>query len=94
MSNIKKLMLGTNLYANNCGALCASYAGIEDDFDWTWANDYVLDEPFKTELVNKEKITSYIDHLKRWNGGHPFMQRVLRGRKIQKTDPFYYFLQD
>jgi hypothetical protein len=91
---IKKLMLGTSLYANNCAALCASYAGIENDFDWTWPNDYVLDKPFKTELLNKEKITSYINHLKRWNGGHPFMQRVLRGRKIQKTDPFYYYLQD
>ncbi len=90
----KKLMLGTSNYANNCMALCAGYAGIENDFNWTWADDYATGKPFKTDLLNKEKITGYIEHLKRWKGGHPFMQRVLRGRKIQKTDPFYYFLQD
>jgi len=90
----KKLMLGTSNYANNCMALCAGYAGIESDFNWTWADDYATGKPFKTDLLNKEKITGYIEHLKRWKGGHPFMQRVLRGRKIQKTDPFYYFLQD
>ncbi len=90
----KKLMLGTNLYANNCMTLCAGYAGIENDFNWTWANDYALDKHFKTDLLDKEKIKYYIDHLKRWDGGHPFMQRVLRGRKIQAKDPFYYYLQD
>jgi hypothetical protein len=90
----KKLMLGTSLYANNCLALCASYVGIENDFNWNWANEYVLDKPFKTDLLDKEKVKYYIDHLKRWNGGHPFMKRIFRGRKIQKTDPFYYYLQD
>ncbi len=92
-SFIKKLMLGTSLYANNCSAILASYAGIENDFDWDWSNDYVLDKPFKTNLLDKDSIKYYIDHLKRWNGGHPYTKRVFRGRKIQKTDPFYYFLQ-
>jgi hypothetical protein len=90
----KKLMLGTSNYANSCMALCAGYAGIENDFNWTWADDYASGRPFKTDLLDKEKITGYIEHLKRWKGGHPFMQRVMRGRKIQKTDPFYYFLQN
>lgn len=90
----KKLMLGTSNYANSAMALCASYAGIENDFDWTWANDYATGKPFKTDLLDKEKITGYIEHLKKWNGGHPFIKRLMRGRKIQKTDPFYYFLQD
>ena len=93
-SFIKKLMLGTQNYANNCLAICASFAGIENDFDWTWGNDYVLDKPLKTELLDKEKIKYYIDRLKRWDGGHPFIKRILRGRKIQKSDPFYYFLQN
>jgi len=93
-SFIKKLMLGTQNYANNCLIGCASYAGIENDFDWTWGNDYVLDKPFKTELLDKEKIKFYIDRLKRWDGGHPFIKRILRGRKIQKSDPFYYYLQN
>jgi len=90
----KKLMLGTSNYANSAMALCTGYAGIENDFNWTWADDYTSGKPFKTDLLEKEKITGYIEHLKRWKGGHPFMQRVMRGRKIQKTDPFYYFLQD
>ncbi len=90
----KKLMLGTSNYANSCMALCAGYAGIENEFNWTWARDYAAGKSLKTDLLDKERITEYIEHLKRWNGGHPFMQRVMRGRKIQKTDPFYYFLQD
>ncbi|MHA1256148.1 MAG: hypothetical protein ACTSPS_11175 [Promethearchaeota archaeon] len=93
-SFIKKLMLGTQNYANNCLAICTSYAGIENDFDWTWGNDYVLDKPFKTELLDKEKIKFYIDRLKRWDGGHPFIKRIVRGRKIRKSDPFYYYLQN
>ncbi len=91
---IKKLMLGTSNYANTCMASCAGYAEIEHEFNWIWAFDYALDQPLKTDLLDKDRIKYYIDHLKRWNGGHPFMQRVMRGRKIQKTDPFYYFLQD
>ena len=91
---IKKLMLGTNIYSNICLLLFAGYVGTENDFDWTWANDYVLDNPFKTELLDKEKIKLYIDKLKKWNGIHPFLNRIFRRKKIQKTDPFYYFLQD
>jgi hypothetical protein len=91
---IKKLMLGTNIYSNIGMLFFAGYAGTENDFNWTWTNDYVLDKPFKTELLDKGKIKLYIDKLKRWNGLHPFLRRVFRGRKIQKTDPFYYFLQD
>jgi hypothetical protein len=90
----KKLMLGTHNYANSCLALCASYAGIENDFDWTWAQDYTLNKSFKTDLLDKEKIKFYIEKLKKWDGGHPFIQRLFRGRRIQKTDPFYYYLQN
>ncbi len=91
---VKKLMLGANIYSNIGMLFFAGYAGTENDFDWTWTNDYVLDKPFKTELLDKGKIQLYIDIMKRWNGLHPFLRRVFRGRKIQKTDPFYYFLQD
>jgi hypothetical protein len=75
-------------------ALCAAYAGIENDFNFQWASEFATGKPLKTEILDKEKIQGYIEHLKKWNGGHPFMQRVMRGRKIQKSDPFYYFLQN
>jgi len=91
---IKKLMLGANIYSNIGMLFFAGYAGTENDFDWTWTNDYVLDKPFKTELLDKGKIQLYIDILKRWNGLHPYLRRAFRGKKIQKTDPFYYSLQD
>ena len=74
--------------------LFAGYAGIENDFNWNWANEYPLDKPFKTTSLDKEKIKLYIDKMKKWNGIHPFLKRIFRGKKIQKTDPFYYFLQD
>jgi len=91
---IKKLMLGANIYSNIGMLFFAGYAGTENNFDWTWSNDYVLDKPFKTDSLDKGKIKLYIDILKRWNGLHPYLRRAFRGRKIQKTDPFYYFLQD
>ena len=62
-SFIKKMMLGVNLYANICVALCTRYAGIENDFNWTWAFNYALDKPLKTDSVDKEKIKFYIDKL-------------------------------
>ena len=62
-SFIKRLMFGTNLYVNICAAFCARYAGIENDFNWTWAFDYVLDKPLKTDSVDKEKIKFYIEKL-------------------------------
>ena len=90
----KKLMLGVNLYVTNCTALLASYAGIENEFDWTWPNDFVLDNPLKTDLLNKEKIKHYIDRLEKFDGGHPLIKRLYRRATIQKKDPFYYYLQD
>jgi len=59
----KKLMFGSNLYVNRIVSLCAQYAGIEEKFNWTWPFDYVSGKPFKTNLVDKEKITFYIDKL-------------------------------
>jgi hypothetical protein len=91
---IKRLMLGTSIYSNLVMALFAGYAGIENDFNWTWARDYALDNPFKTDILEREKIKFYIDKLKRWNGVHPFLKRFFRRIRVQKADPFYYYLQD
>jgi len=93
-SRVKKLMLGTSLYANNCVALASGYAGIENDYNWTWAMDYAMDKSFKTNLVERDKITEYIRKLERWDGGHPFLKRLMRGIRIRKNDPFYYYLQE
>jgi len=92
-STIKKLMLGTSNYANSCVAIASGYAGIENEYNWTWPMDYAEDKPFETDLLDKEKIKGYIKHLERWDGGHPLAKRLMRRKKIQKTDPFYYYLQ-
>lgn len=93
-SMIKKLMLGTSNYANSCVAISSGYAGIENDYDWTWPMDYAEDKPFKTNLLDKDKIKGYIKFLERWDGGHPLAKRLMRRKKIQKADPFYYYLQE
>ncbi len=59
----KKLMFGSNLYANRIPSTCALFAGIEANYNWTWPFDYAADKPLKTDLVNKEKIDFYIDVL-------------------------------
>jgi len=59
----KKLMFGANLYVNRVASSCAQFAGIEDNFNWTWAFDYAAGKPLKTDLVDKEKIDFYIDVL-------------------------------
>jgi hypothetical protein len=59
----KKLMFGSNLYVNRVASTCARCAGIEDNFNWTWAFDYASGKPIKTNLVDKEKIKFYIDKL-------------------------------
>ncbi len=91
---IKKLMLGVGLYANSALALCAGVAGLESDFNWTWAIDYAEDKPLKTDLLDGDKIAFYIEKLKRWNGLHIFLRRIMRGIRERKNDPFYYYLQD
>jgi len=94
-SFIEKLMLGTGLYANSLNALCSGYVGLEDNFDWTWTLDYAQDKPFKTDLLNKDKIKLYIKKLKGFPyGAHPFLKRMFRGVKFRKADPSYYVLQD
>jgi hypothetical protein len=90
----KKLMLGTGLYANYCPALFASYAGLENEWEWMWPFEYAAGDPLKTDRLDKEKIDFYIEKLKRWKGGHPFLKRMMRGKKLRKNDPFYYFLRD
>ena len=59
----KRLMIGSNIYANIVLGVYAQYAGIEDKFNWTWAFDYASDKPLKTDLIDKEKIKFYIDKL-------------------------------
>jgi hypothetical protein len=93
-SRIKKLMLGASLYANNFMAVACGYAGIEDNYNWTWAMDYAEDKPLMTDLLDREKITEYITKLERWDGSHPFLKRIMRGIRIRKKDPFYYYLQE
>ncbi len=91
-SFVKKLMLGTNLYANNLALFC-SYAGLENDFNWSWALDYAENEPIKSDLINPQMIEFYIENLKRWKGAHYFLSRIMRGIRVRKNDPLYYYLQ-
>jgi len=94
MNYIEKLMLGTNLYTNFL-ALFTIYAGIENEFSWTWPYEYARGEPFTTDLLDKDKITYYIKKLEKFpNGAHPFLARLFRRKKIHKIDPIYYHLQD
>lgn len=91
----EKLMLGTGLYANSLNALCSGYAGLEDNFDWKWTVDYAQNKPFRTDLLNKDKIKVYIDKLERFPyGAHPFLKRMFRGVKFRKADPSYYIIKD
>ena len=89
---IKKLMFGAGIYANSILALCAGYAGLEKEFNWTWALDYAEDKPLSVDLDHK-KIEWYIKRLEETHY-HPFVPRIGRSLRIQKNDPFYYFLQD
>ena len=85
-------MLGTGIYANSVMTLCAGYAGLENDFNWTWALDYAEDKLLKVDL-DKEKIRWYREKLEKTQI-HPFIARIGRSLNRQKKDPFYYFLQD
>jgi len=91
---IKKLMLGAGLYANYNLAQCAACVGLENDFNWSWAIDYAENKPLKTDLLEKDKILLYIEKLKRWEGLHIFLKRIMMGIRERKKDPFYYYLQD
>jgi len=92
-SFIKKLILGTSLYANDFLALCTGYAGLENDFNWTWPFDFADDKPLKNDM-DKERINWYIERLKPWKGGHPFLKRMFKRIKTQMTDPFYYVMRE
>jgi hypothetical protein len=59
----KRLLFGSHIYVNSLLSVCAQYAGIEDDFNWTWPFDIALGKPLKTKLIDKEKIKFYIDKL-------------------------------
>lgn len=90
----EKLMLGVNLYANFL-ALYTIYGGIENDFSWSWPYEYARGEKLTNQLLDKEKITGYIKKLEKFpKGAHPFLARLFRRKKIQKEDPFYYYLQN
>ncbi len=60
---IKKLMFGSNVYVNRVASSCAQFAGIEDNYNWSWPFDYAAGKPLETDLVDKEKIDFYIDVL-------------------------------
>ena len=85
-------MLGVGLYANSILAAFTRFAGLENDYNWTWALDYAEDKPIKVDL-DIEKIKWYIDMLEK-TSSHPFISRIFRSWRRQKNDPFYYFLQD
>ena len=89
---IKKLMCGVALYANSILALCAGYAGLENEFNWTWPLDYAENKPLRVDL-DKEKIKWYIEKLET-TLYHPFVPRIGRSLRTLKRDPYYYFLQD
>ncbi|MBD3228805.1 MAG: hypothetical protein GF329_11520 [Candidatus Lokiarchaeota archaeon] len=94
MNYVEKLMLGVNLYTNFL-ALYTIYGGIENDFSWSWPYEYARDEKLTTDLLDKDKITAYIKKLEKFpRGAHPFLTRLFRRKKIQKKDPFYYYLQN
>ena len=59
----KKLMFGSNVYVNRVASSCAQFAGIEDNYNWSWPFDYAAGKPLETDLVDKEKIDFYIDVL-------------------------------
>ncbi len=91
---LKKLLTGVALYANAIGAVSALYAGIEDEFDWSWPLD-VLNNEQHFDLVSTKDVKEYIEKLgKNPMGIHPFISRVFRRKKIRDQDPLYYFLQD
>jgi len=92
-SFLKKLMLGTNLYVN-FPALYSGYAGIENDFNWSWALDYAEGKTLKSDLINPDRIEFYIKNLEKWKGAHYFLKRALDGPRIRRNNPFYYYLQD
>jgi hypothetical protein len=91
---IKKLMLGVSVYTIPWLVLCAGYAGLEYEYNWAWPFDFAEKKALKTDLLDKDKITFYIEKLKRWDGLHIFVRRIMRGIKERKGDPFYYYLQD
>ena len=91
---LKKLVTGVMLYANAVGAVSTLYAGIENEFDWSWALDVLRNEQH-SDLVSTKDVKGYIEKLAKYPMGlHPFLSRVYRRKKIRKQDPMYYFLQD
>ena len=91
---IKKLMLGVSVYTIPWLVLCAGYAGLEYEYNWAWPFDFAEKKALKTDLLDKDKITFYIEKLKRWDGLHIFVRRIMRSITERKDDPFYYYLQD
>ena len=59
----KRLLFGSHIYVNSLLSVCAQYAGIEDNFNWTWPFDYASGKPLKTDLIDKDKIKFYIEKL-------------------------------
>ena len=53
-----------------------------------------LGKKVKATQGEKEATKLEIASLEKYVGIHPFMTRALRGKRLRKLDPFYYFLQD
>lgn len=88
---LKRLMLGVNLYSNAI-AFYTAYAGIEDEFEWTWPQD-VLEDKQKNDLVNIADVKRYIKTLEKMPGGaHPFMAGYFRSKKRRMKAPTLYYI--
>lgn len=91
---LRKLIAGVNVYSNAVPAVMALYAGMEDQWDWTWTMD-VINDVQRSDPVNTTAVKDYIKKLERYpHGVHPFLSRFFRAKKHRKGDPSYYFLQD
>lgn len=90
---LRKLMSGVNGYSNLVPLLFSLHAGIEERFNWSWAND-VLEDQQRSDAVQVADVNRYIEHLAKMPGNaHPFGARVFRRKRDRKLDPSYYPLQ-
>jgi len=91
---IRKLMAGANNYSNAVPAVIALYAGMEQNWDWTWPMDVINDEQ-RSEMISTAAVKGYIEKLAKAPANvHPFVTRFFRSKKKRRQDASYYFLQD
>ncbi|MHA1266806.1 MAG: hypothetical protein ACTSRS_16335 [Candidatus Helarchaeota archaeon] len=91
---LRKLLLGMTLYTCAVVGVSALYAGVENNFNWTWPID-ILNDDQHYDMVNTRDVKDYIKKLEQYPMGvHPLINRVFRSKKKHRLDPFYYLLQD